>query len=135
MLYDKDKVALIQYPIGNTRTNYIIPDSVATIDSHAFSGCDSLTSVTIPDSVTTIGSWAFESCSSLTSVEIPDSVTSIDNGALLYCTSLTNIKVDNNNQYYSSNEEGVLFNKDKTMLIQYPVDPQEQVIQFLTVWQ
>ena len=40
----------------------IIPNSITSIGSHAFSGCSSLTSVTIPNSVTTIGSWAFFGC-------------------------------------------------------------------------
>ncbi|MBQ5726531.1 MAG: leucine-rich repeat domain-containing protein, partial [Alistipes sp.] len=49
----------------------------------------SLTSVTIPNSVTTIGSQAFEGCNSLTSITIPDSVTEIRGGAFYGCSSLT----------------------------------------------
>ena len=85
-----------------------------------FSDCTSLTSVTIPDSVTTIGWTAFDGCTSLTSVTIPDSVTSIGYSAFSGCTSLTGIGVDDNNPNYSSDMYGVLFNKDKTVLIQAP---------------
>ena len=49
-------------------TEYIIPDSVTSIRSLAFGGCNSLTSITIPNSVTSIGDLAFYNCSSLVSV-------------------------------------------------------------------
>ena len=85
---------------------------------YAFRDCTSLTSVEIPDSVTDI-SYAFSYCTSLTSVEIPDSVTEIGSSAFYNCTSLKSIDVDEKNADYSS-VDGVLFNKDKTTLKQYP---------------
>ncbi|MCC8072753.1 MAG: leucine-rich repeat protein, partial [Clostridiales bacterium] len=99
----------------------IIPNSVINIGKFAFWYCTSLTSVTIPDSVTSIGSYAFHECSSLTSITIPDSVTNIGNCAF---TSLTSIDVDENNEYYSS-QDGVLFNKNKTKLVCYPAEKAE----------
>ena len=101
-------------------TSVTIPDSVTSIGGSAFRGCSSLTSVTIPNSVTSIGSYAFSGCSSLTSVTIPDSVTSIGVGAFASCTSLTGIWVAEGNNDYSSDASGVLFNKDKTTLVQCP---------------
>ena len=74
-------------------TNLVIPDSVTSIGSNAFSGCSGLMSVTIPNSVTSIGSYAFEDCIGLTSVTIPDSVTSIGNHAFLGCSGLTSITI------------------------------------------
>ena len=102
-------------------TSVTIPNSVTTIGNYAFEYCESLTSVTIPDSVTTIGWGAFDYCTSLTSVTIGDSVTTIGWGAFDYCDSLTSFNVDSNNKYYSSDSYGVLFNKNKTSLIQYPI--------------
>ncbi len=98
-----------------------IGNSVASIGSWAFYGCTCLTSVTIPDGVTTIGICAFYECDGLTSVTIPDSVTTINNGVFYNCDSLINIIVDANNKHYSSDSYGVLFNKDKTKLLQYPI--------------
>ncbi len=54
VLFNKKKTELIQYPIGKSSTNYIIPNSVTSIVSFAFDGCSSLTSITIPNSVTSI---------------------------------------------------------------------------------
>ena len=75
--------------------NTIIPNSVTSIGSYAFSGCSSLTSVTIGNSVTSIGDYAFWGCTGLTSVTIPNSVTSIGNSAFLYCSGLTSITIPN----------------------------------------
>ena len=51
---------------------------------------------------------------------IPDSVTSIGDGAFAPCTSLTGIWVAEGSSHYASDAFGVLFNKDKTTLVQCP---------------
>ena len=104
----------------NNLTSVAIPDSVTTIGNEAFKSCTSLISVTIPDSVTIIGDEAFRSCNSLTNVTIPDSVTTIGDEAFYYCASLIGIYVDENNTHYSSDDRGVLFDKQKAELIQVP---------------
>ncbi len=100
-------------------TSVTIPEGVTNIGSSAFFKCSGLTSVTIPSTVKSIGDNAFYGCTGLPSVTIPQSVTSIGKGAYSGCASLTSIEVaDGNSNYISS--EGVLFNKGKTVLIQYP---------------
>ena len=95
VLFNKDKTEIIQYPIGNERATYDIPNSVTSIGNSAFSECTNLSNVTIPDSVTRIGDSAFESCTSLTSVIIPNSLISIDNSVFQGCTSLTSVTIPN----------------------------------------
>ena len=101
-------------------TSVTIPDSVTSIGEYAFCDCTSLTSVTIPNSVTSIGEHAFYYCTSLTSVTIPNSVKSIGDGAFASCTSLTGIWAAEGSSHYASDAFGVLFNKDKTTLVQCP---------------
>jgi hypothetical protein len=96
-----------------------IGNSVENIGTEAFYQCSSLESITIPNSVTNIEYKAFEGCSALTSVTIGNSLTSIGYSVFPGCISLTSFQVDNSNTAYSS-EDGVLFNKTKTMLILYP---------------
>ena len=106
--------------VYSSLTSVTIPSSVTSIGGSAFQRCSSLTSVTIPDSVTSIGDHAFYDCTSLTSVTIPNSVTSIGGYAFRKCTSLTGIWVAEGSSHYSSDAFGVLFNKDKTTLVQCP---------------
>ena len=63
---------------------------------------------------------AFRGCWGLTSITIPDSVTSIGMGAFGGCSSLTTIEVGAGNMNYTE-VNGVLFNKEKTLLHTYPV--------------
>ena len=100
-------------------TSITIPEGVTEIGDYAFFYCSSLTSITIPEVVTSIGGGAFYDCSSLTSITIPEGVTEIGGAAFVGCSSLTSIDVAlDNNSYTSIN--GVLFSKDKTILIKYP---------------
>ena len=101
-------------------TSITLPNSVTSIGDGAFDLCTGLTSINIPNSVTSIGYDAFRECSSLTSIEIPNSVTSIGDYAFEYCNSLTSINVASGNSTYSS-DNGVLFDKNKRIIIKYPV--------------
>lgn len=98
----------------------VIPDGVTEIGVSAFSSCTKLQNVTIPNSVKIIGDSAFYYCNSLKSVLIPENVNGIGANAFGYCQALESITVDPDNKYYFSDEYGVVFNKDKTVLVIYP---------------
>ena len=110
--------------IPATVTNESTEYSVTSIGSYAFSWCSQLTAVTIPEGVATIGDYAFEYCSSLTEVNIPASAINIGGWVFDYCSALTAIHVAEGNATHSS-EDGVLFNKDKTTLVCYPIGKPE----------
>ena len=105
---------------GTDLVSVTIPNSVTSIGSNAFGECRNLESVIIGNKVEIIGYEAFANCHSLTSIAIPNSVKTIETGAFYNCTALTAFVVSSDNEYYSS-ESGVLFNKDKTELLRYPI--------------
>ena len=65
------------------------------------------------------GAMFFQDCAGITNIVIPGSVISIGGSVFSGCTSLTEITVSPDNKNYSS-VDGVLFNKDMTILVRYP---------------
>ncbi len=151
VLYNKDKTALLRYPAGKACDTFVIPDSVTIIGSGAFVDCIALLNVTIPESVTVIEGAAFYGCRSLLSVNIPKTVTEFGYNAFCYCrsletlyiaenisdldlssfdfygcTSLSAIVTDDNNPVVTS-VDGVLYNKECTELLWYPLGKKDPV--------
>ena len=102
-------------------TSTLISESVISIGDSAFKYCDSLTSIKIPDGVKNLGDYSFNGCKSLETVTISRSVIAIGKHAFDGCDNLNTIRVDDANDYFSSDENGVLFNKNESELIQYPI--------------
>ncbi len=94
VLFDRGQSTLIQYP-GGLRGSYTIPESVTTVTNCAFEFSTGVTNIAIGASVTNIGFLAFQGIQSLAS-----------------------LTVDPQNQYYSA-ANGVLFNKDQTVLVDF----------------
>lgn len=97
-----------------------LSNNLTEIAGATFSSCTSLREITIPDSVTSIGGSAFSGCTSLESITIGSGVKYLDNGWIDSCRRLANITVSPDNKTYSS-VDGVLFNKDKSELLAYPI--------------
>jgi hypothetical protein len=84
VLFDKSQTVLIECPAGKVGL-FTIPDSVTSIEAHAFDYCTRLTSVTIPNSVTIIGDYAFAYCGSLAGVYFEGSPPAVGPNAFWYC--------------------------------------------------
>ena len=96
ILYSEGKTTLVKFPEGKTDTSYTIPDSVTTIGSNAIGACF------------------------LENLTIYENVISIAENAFYGNSTITGITVDTNNSIYASDENGVLFNKNKNILVLYP---------------
>jgi hypothetical protein len=99
-------------------TSVTVPTGVTNIGNYAFAWCYSLTNVAICSNVTTIGDFAFAGCA-LSAVTLPRSVANLGHLPFYACGSLASITVDPENAHHSSSD-GVLFNRDRTILIEYP---------------
>lgn len=147
LTYTSDGSAITITDCAVTATNVVVPATieslpVTSIGNYAFFINYSLTNVSLSNGITKIGGRAFFDCTNLTSMAIPNSVASIDEGAFFNCgkltsltissnvthigaeafrgwSSLPNISVDPANSFYSS-QNGILFNKNQTMLHQCP---------------
>lgn len=140
--YSYDKIVPWGYtPWGFTLKNVVICDGITSVGSMAFKENKYLKSVTLPETLKRIGKYAFAYCelekvelpasveiieasafsgSRIENVKISSKVKIIEERAFEDCLSLKCIDVDADNPSYSSDDYGVLFDKDKTVLIQYP---------------
>ena len=98
----------------------IVDDGVTEIYDFAFSSRTEMTSISLPESLEIIGMYVFNDCDSLKTITIPKNVSQIGEGSLCFCNNLESITVEAGNSYFSSSH-GILYDYDKTKLIQYPV--------------
>lgn len=118
-LYNAAGTELLYVPQGKTTID--IADTTKNIALYAFF-MSHVETVTIPDSVESLElafilNW-------VKTINIGSGVSSIPmryGGAeFIQCFNLEEINVDVDNEYYASDENGILFNKEKTELIKYP---------------
>ncbi len=98
-----------------------IGKNVQAIGDCAFYGCANVVSIQIPEKVTTIGRQSFAECEKLETVTLSKNVESIGEFAFSDCLKLKAFYVADGNAGYSS-ADGVLFNSDKTVLLDYPIN-------------
>lgn len=96
-----------------------IKDGTITIADGGFGS--TYHTIDFPDSLATIGDEAFSSrCSFANPLKISKNLTYIGDSAFKENVSVYAFDVDEENPEYSSDEYGVLYNKNKTKLIRYP---------------
>lgn len=96
-----------------------IPSGVTKIGAQAFCGAEKLSFTRLPASVTEIGELAFFGCKGSSSIALPSGVTTIGDGAFAGIENVTTFTVSGTNANYTT-KNGVLYNKAKTELLQYP---------------
>lgn len=92
---DSTKTTITKCLNRETATKAVIPSTVTTIESHAFSDCRALTTVIIQHGVVSIGASAFANCTQLESIVLPNSVKDIGTFAFFNCNKLTKVTLPN----------------------------------------
>ena len=121
-------------------TEVAFPDTLAEIQSMAFTKCTGIRALTLPEGVKTVGSFAFQncrlvsavlngirslgqgafqSCTALETVSLPASLETLGTGCFTGCTALRDISVAKDCADFAS-VDGVLFNSDCSQLLVYP---------------
>ncbi|MBQ9097843.1 MAG: leucine-rich repeat protein, partial [Clostridia bacterium] len=102
-------------------TSFEIPATLAEIGTEAFRGCTKLATVTFaPTSKPLVfGENVFYGCTGLKTISLPANVSKIP-GIFYGCKNLKEVLVDPNSAYFTS-IDGVLFNKDETELLFFPI--------------
>jgi hypothetical protein len=95
-----------------------IPSSIKNIGDLSFCGLPALKHVTIENGVINIGYGVFSRCHSLKGITIPASVTRIGIRAFSG-ENFESVEVEKSNEKFST-EHGVLFSKDKSVIIRFP---------------
>ncbi len=129
-----------QYRTLIRTVSYKSGSSFPNLSDWAFNECTNLKSVELPTTVNSIGAAAFEDCTSLTSftftpnmklgdiafmrsgltsVYLPEGVT-VGIGTFRECHNITEFTVSSSNNALTA-VDGVLFSKDKTTIITFPV--------------
>ncbi|MBR1644394.1 MAG: leucine-rich repeat domain-containing protein [Bacteroidales bacterium] len=116
-------VGIGDYSFGYLNSTPLIslPSTIRYIGDFAFYLCDGLQSFTIPESVDSIGEKALAIDSyTITTLTLPYSVHHMNPMAMVFNGKVQAIDVDRNNPYFCS-VDGVLYTKDTTCLLTYPI--------------
>lgn len=102
---------------ANQIKKVVFAEGITSIGKSAFENCKNLKEIVLPKSLQIIESRAFAMCS-IRKLEIGIYLYSLAGDAFIGC-ELDNIRIASGNPYLSTDQYGVIFNKDKTLLVLY----------------
>lgn len=123
-----------------------IPSGITGIDPYTFYDCTGLQKVEFSEGLLYISEQAFANCKALTTIDLPDSLSSVSLGAFYGCNltgclelpasfkpisatltwaevfsgPIEEYRVPESNIYLSTDESGVLYDKEKNQLLSFP---------------
>ena len=95
------------------------PSSLRKIGAAAFSGCSNMYFATLPNDITEIGEMAFFGTKGGSLLLLPSAIEKIGDGAFANVTDTIRFILNDANKTYMV-EDGVLYNKSGTEIVQYP---------------
>lgn len=98
-----------------------VPEGIISLGSSSFWNNTHIEEVILPDNLVQLGGDAFYYCSNLVRVNIPVNAKVMGNNPFAGCPKLI---ISNFSDFFTL-ENGVLFNKEKTLLIHYPISKED----------
>ena len=126
--YNKDSIIVYQY--DGYDLDVRIPSSingkaVVGLEGPVFNGpSKDATNIVIPDTVTFLKDKVFAYLTKMKTIKITKNINSIGYNNFYESYQIVNIEVEKGNEYFCS-QDGVLFTKNKTILISYPPGKEE----------
>ncbi len=119
ILYNKDKTELLHYPVLNETEEYMLPETVTYFNPYTFVSRNNLVNLVIPSLDMEESYLILYFCKNLKTVSVG---TPIDKYSYSFggCPNLEKITVSEDDPNFSTDENGILYNKDKTELIFVP---------------
>ena len=96
VLYNKDKTELIRYPSGKTGAEFVVPEGVRVIASHAVQFCPDFRLVVLPESIEEIETLGFN-LTNVYSIYVPENLKVIGSAAFYNAFAVNTV-------YYAGNE-------------------------------
>lgn len=136
---DKTRISEISFPEGLTSietgafkrctnlSHLALPSTLRIIERKAFSRCYNLSFIAFNDTLESIGEEAFSYCTKLKTIRLGTKVSMIDSSAFNNCNQLADLFVEDDNEFYSTHE-GILYNKERTILIRCPENYNSEII-------
>ncbi|MBQ8921695.1 MAG: leucine-rich repeat protein [Oscillospiraceae bacterium] len=93
VLFDYEGKYLIRYPAGRSNRDYIVPDSVFTIEDGAFYESVCIERVKLSRNVKKIGASAFRNCAKLREIIFSENLETIKTAAFQGCISLVKVNL------------------------------------------
>lgn len=118
-----EKIAEKAFEDNTNITSVVFPTSLRVIENHAFWGCKNLHTVKLNEGIISIGVEAFIG-TALENIEIPMTLEEMD-----LTPFECKMKVDFQNDHFSSDINGTLYNADETSLILFPRNLHEETIE------
>ena len=103
-----------------TTVNFLEPSNLISLGEYVFDTCPKLTSLKLPESVQTISPYLLRACSSIKSFYIGPNIKSISIPIIYGSKTFKSFQVHDDNNNYSNDDFGALYNKDKTILYTVP---------------
>ena len=104
----------------NIIKSIVIGEGITEIGNNVFRDSLNVQNITISQTVQAIGDRSFALCELVKKLNIPKKVSSIGEEAFEGMWELESFSVDTENEYFCA-QDGVLFDKNKTVLVAYPI--------------